>query len=480
MRRTLGVRVSITVAATVLVGVACGSSVGRQEILAARAQGGAPGAGANVAAAGAGSAAGQALAGQISGAAPGSTAAQAGVPVSGTSGAGAPIAGGGAQVPSGVKLTASDVGITPTKIIVGNVSALSGALPPYPGPVSAIQALFNEINATGGILGRQLELRVIDDGLDPRRNKAAHLQLADKVFAFLGSLTLADKGGASVIAKEGVPDIGFALSEARAYLPTHARLGAQAGLVRGGKSETMARHAKSLGIKKIGVLFLNDPSAEVDANAFRKTAQAVGMEVPDECYQATQLVEPDYTSYILRLQQAGCEGFYFVADLNSAAHFQKDMKRQGWNPKFALYPLTIYENKFVELVGGPEVAEGASLYFDQVPFEDNNAELNRMAGIMKKYFPQYDPRAYGVVPNMQDTLLFLEALKLSGPNPTRKSFLNALASIRNFNANGLAPVWPESPLAKLSQRCWIVMTFHDGAWRRANVQQGWDCGKIIK
>jgi branched-chain amino acid transport system substrate-binding protein len=255
-------------------------------------------------------------------------------------------------------------------------------------------------------------------------------------------------------------------------------MGAQAGLDKGGKSIVQAQYGKRIGVTRMAILPLDADSARIDADAFEKTLEAVGITV---CYRENvPLVQPDYTAIIVRMRQENCDGFYAIFDLNSAAKLQRDIFRQGWKPKYALYPLTIYEKRFVELAGGPQAAEGAHLYFDQLPLDEPNAQMRQLVSFLAKYYPNDDPANYGVVPNWADTLLFLEALKRSGPNPTRKRFLEELDKIRDFDAGGIYPRWPYSPLAKLAQPCWLVMVFKSGRWQRANAQTGFECGRVVK
>ena len=80
--------------------------------------------------------------------------------------------------------------------------------------------------------------------------------------------------------------------------------------------------------------------------------------------------------------------------------------------------------------------------------------------------------------NWGDTILAVTALQNAGPNPTRKSFLEAVGNLKNFDAGGIVP--PFNPLDKVQQPCVLIMHFHAGKWRRADPpQQGYDCGQII-
>jgi branched-chain amino acid transport system substrate-binding protein len=65
-------------------------------------------------------------------------------------------------------------------IVIGAAVDLTGQMAPFDGPaVTAAQIQVDNLNAAGGVDGRQLELRVIDHQLDPERTKSAAIELID-------------------------------------------------------------------------------------------------------------------------------------------------------------------------------------------------------------------------------------------------------------------------------------------------------------
>jgi branched-chain amino acid transport system substrate-binding protein len=81
---------------------------------------------------------------------------------------------------------ATDVGITGKKIRLGSTFAISGPVSNISGPIlKGVRAYFNAVNAKGGVNGRQIELKIYDDGWDAQRGKTKIKQLVeqDKVFA---------------------------------------------------------------------------------------------------------------------------------------------------------------------------------------------------------------------------------------------------------------------------------------------------------
>src|SRR6202167_3151757 len=92
---------------------------------------------------------------------------------------------------SSAALTASAPGITPTTITIGSHQPLTGpAAPGYSEIAPASAAYFAYVNAHGGIYGRKIVYKYLDDGYDPTKTASVvrQLVLQDNVYALLDGL----------------------------------------------------------------------------------------------------------------------------------------------------------------------------------------------------------------------------------------------------------------------------------------------------
>jgi branched-chain amino acid transport system substrate-binding protein len=107
--------------------------------------------------------------------------------------------------------TASDVGVTPTTITIGEIASITNPFDPgeFVGPTYGLQAFVRYTNAHGGVHGRQLILRVCNDQGSSIENTVCAHTLIDKdhVFALVSNVAL-DYSGASYVNSQNVPDIG--------------------------------------------------------------------------------------------------------------------------------------------------------------------------------------------------------------------------------------------------------------------------------
>src|SRR5579872_4828865 len=83
----------------------------------------------------------------------------------------------------------ADDGVSSDKILFGQVAALTGPAQALgQGMREGILAAFGEANKAGGINGRKLELKSVDDGYEPEKTIEATKKILneDKVFALIG------------------------------------------------------------------------------------------------------------------------------------------------------------------------------------------------------------------------------------------------------------------------------------------------------
>ena len=103
-------------------------------------------------------------------------------------------------------------GVSDGKIVFGQVAALQGPAQALgQGMRQGILAAFDAANRAGGISGRKLELKSLDDGYEPEKTIEATKRILDedKVFALVGAVgTPTSKAGQPIATAEKVPFIG--------------------------------------------------------------------------------------------------------------------------------------------------------------------------------------------------------------------------------------------------------------------------------
>ncbi len=165
-------------------------------------------------------------------------------------------------------------------IKIGALMSLTGSLAPY-GPPIANGALLavEQINAAGGILGRQLQLIIEDDGTSPDvgRNAASKLVEIDGVSAIVGALS----SGVTLAASSVTIPAEVILMSPASTAPSIPALNDNDFVFRTVVSDevqgvVMARLALSLGYHSASVVFVNNDYGKGLADTFKATFEAIG------------------------------------------------------------------------------------------------------------------------------------------------------------------------------------------------------------
>lgn len=178
--------------------------------------------------------------------------------------------------------------------------------------LDAAQLAVKDINANGGLDGKQIELVQYDDGSDPKQavSIATKLTTQDKVAAVVsGSYSDQTLAGASIFQRAGVPMLA-----AYAVNPGIPGTGdaifqiATSGPVEG-KAGAVAL-TKDLGAKKIAIVAIDNDFGNALVKGFKDEAATLGATVLST--SMNQFGEKDFGPVIDKAVAAGADGFYLV------------------------------------------------------------------------------------------------------------------------------------------------------------------------
>ena len=164
---------------------------------------------------------------------------------------------------SAVSLPAfAEDGVFADKIVFGQATALEGPASALGlGMKQGLEAAFAEVNKAGGIKGRKLELKSVDDGYEPTKSIEAVKKLLadDKVFAIAGAVGTPTSAATQPIANNaGVPFIG-AFTGAEFLREPHKPLVMNIRASYFQETEAMVeRLTKDLGATKIAIMYQDD------------------------------------------------------------------------------------------------------------------------------------------------------------------------------------------------------------------------------
>jgi len=455
-----------------LVSAGCGARLTAKQLAQAAASGGQRGS--------AGSSGGAEILGATdTGAAAGASGGSTGASGGSTSGAsgGSSTGGGGTQAAAsscGATGGSTDVGVSANSITLGNVSLLTGPVPGlFKGAKDGTQAFFNYQNSLGGVCGRKLQLDARDDQFDANQNKAQYQDAIGKDFGFVGSFSVVDEGGSSVLAAHpDVPDVAYALSHAHFNLPNNF---SPQPLPPGWRLGSLNYFKQKFGPDVITHMayFVEDAQSAKDAiNGEIAAAKSVGYNF---VYSRTiEPTEANFSSDVVNMQSKGVKGIFMAGETGVFVRMAKAMKQQNFSIPFANWGANAYDPAFV--TSDAASATTGSILDQQLAMyagEDNIPEVQLFNKWLKQVGGKPDIfAAYG----WESARLFVQALTADpavAAKPTRAGVLARLKQIDNFDGNGMLA--PAGPASKRPPNCFMVVKVDNGKFVRADPPSGFIC-----
>lgn len=239
---------------------------------------------------------------------------------------------------------------------LGMVAELSG--PGAPAGTNwrdGIKIAVEEINADGGILGKQVELPEYDTQTDPQVSRALVLKAIDEgAYAILGTIYSGSTMVNMLVAQQNsIPQ--FVGSEAPSIVEKgnpfvfRTSSGAQMGV-----PALTAYFTDTLKAKKVAVAWVNNEFGKGGRDVFLKEMEGAGIEVIADV--ASEQAQADYASDVAKLKEANPEAVFVYMNQEESARFLIEAKKQGLAMPL-IGEVTLTEAKVIELAG--DAAEGA-------------------------------------------------------------------------------------------------------------------------
>jgi branched-chain amino acid transport system substrate-binding protein len=380
--------------------------------------------------------------------------------------------------------TASAPGITPTSITVGNVSGISGPLQgSFTQGRDGVQALFDAVNAAGGVCGRQLNLLAEDDGQNASTNKADVQDLISKpVFAFAGSTSDADNGGVGDMVNAGTPDFGFAINCVRSESATYLSVAGGSCYQPDGQGPNYPYFigdgtfelAKESGYLPPKMAFLAY-SIAISAQAAQQFAYVYQHTFNgDVCYTDYSIspVSASLQSDVYQMEQKGCQGVYTTIDITGNAKLLQAMQQQNFSMPYVGTTFDGYTPAQIS-AAGESAAQGLIVSIPFCPLNENCPMSKMYQQQLQQYTPGSQPSGFGFLSWVAAQMMIYTLLE-AGRNPTHASLAAALNTLKNFTADGA--VGPYSPAAHGAYVCGLDTVVKGNDFVRKAPSSGFFCG----
>ncbi len=332
-------------------------------------------------------------------------------------------------------------GVTDTEILFGTHQPLTGpAAPGYSKIAKATEAYFNYVNAAGGVYGRKLKYKIVDDGYNPANTQTVVRQLVldDKVFAILNGLgTPTHTGVLDFLKTNRVPDL-FVASGSRSWNQPDKypyTFGWQTDYTVEGK--IMATYIKNEQAgKKVCHLGQNDDFGRDHLAGVQKILGASGLAATDTYVPTT----PDVTSQLGKFKAAGCEVVVLATVPGFTALVLGTAARMPYRPQFVVSSVG---GDYLTLAGrlgaqGTPLLEGL-IGAGYLPAVSDTS--NPWIQLFRKVNDQYNAGAEfdgNILYGMSVGYTLVQALQAAGKNLTRDGIVQAIEK-GGFKGPGTTP-----------------------------------------
>lgn len=337
------------------------------------------------------------------------------------------------------KSTSTTTGIKDNQIILGTSSALDGHAKflgiEY---LRGANLAFSEVNNKGGIFGRQILVVSHNDGYNPVKTitNTQKLIFEDKVFALFNYVgTPTSMAAKPIINSASIPAVGFFTGAEAMRSPLspnifHIRDSYYA------EAEGIIRYYTDiLGLKKIGVLYQEDAFGIAVLSGVQLALQKRGL-VPlvTDTFKRGSM---DIDDGLDRISEAKVDAIVMVGTYSPLAKFIKQLHNIGQTPLFATVSFIGSEAFARELIRTQKIdpREYGNILVSQVVPSPDIASIKAAAEyqlLSQKYYPDNEVN-YVAFEGFLNAKVIVHALKKSGKNISRETFITALESINDFD-----------------------------------------------
>jgi branched-chain amino acid transport system substrate-binding protein len=332
-------------------------------------------------------------------------------------------------------------GVTDTEVLIGNVQDLSGPLKELGAIIpSGSNMYFQYINDQGGVHGRSIKMLIEDHQYNPQKAVAATKKLVEKdrvfcLFQILG--TSPCEAIRPILSETGTPLIAPATNSG-----TMSDLSREAGDLIFHTDTGYDRQGEILvdyilnqnSDAKIGIVYQDDDYGENVLEGIARAEAEHEITVQKESYQRGAI---DFKGQTMNLLKGGCTDVIIAGIVREPVTVMKTAEAMNYKPNFFGTGPTV-DARVGKLAGsageGFTATYWANMWNSDAPGPKLYRELCEKYDIPEPYIGLY--HYYGFA----TAQLLVEGLERAGRNPTRKSLVRGLETLKNWDVGSFPPI----------------------------------------
>lgn len=327
---------------------------------------------------------------------------------------------------------AQATGVTDTRIVLGQSAPFSGAAEQlgvqfYLGA----QLYFDALNARGGVNGRTIEVRRLDDGYEPERCAANTRQLiGEGAFALFGYIGTPTSLAALPMATEAKVPFFAPFTGAEALRTPFNRYAIHVRASYFEETAAIVRQVTGTGIKKVSVFYQNDAYGKTGLEGVSRALKELGMEPT-----STGTVERnslEVTKALDEILASRPEAIVQIGAYKACATFIRLARQKGYAGNFYNVSFVGTQALLDELGASARgVVVSQVMPFPYSPVTPIASEYLSAVRTKQGLNPNYSG-----IEGYVAAKVFTEALRKAGRNLTREGFIGAVQGLRNLDLGG--------------------------------------------
>lgn len=328
--------------------------------------------------------------------------------------------------------------LTPTAFAQSGKVVL-GQSAPITGPAAQLGIQFNlgaklyfdSVNAKGGVAGRMIELRLLDDGYEPERTAANTKKfIEDGVFALFGYIGTPTSLAALPMATEAKIPFFAPFTGAQALREPYNRYAVHVRASYFEETAAIVKQADSVGFKKVGVFYQNDAYGKTGLDGVTRALATLGRKPVSLGTVERNSVDVAKTASLIMAAQP--DAIVQISAYKSCAAFIREVRKMGFAGTF--YNVSFVGTQALALELGDKAAGVAISQVMPFPFSPNTplgSEYQAALATNKELTANYSSLEGYVAAKV-----FTEALRRAGSKVSQEDFLNALDTIQKWDLGG--------------------------------------------
>ncbi|MEN7528378.1 MULTISPECIES: ABC transporter substrate-binding protein [unclassified Cupriavidus] len=338
----------------------------------------------------------------------------------------------------GVNTAAGETGVTADTIVLGQSAALTGSTAVLGKQMNAGARLyFDHINSQGGVFGRKIELKALDDMYEPDEaiKNTRKLIEEERVFALFGYVgTPTSQAVLPLVNHMRIPFFA-PFTGAQSLREPHSRYVFH---VRAGYDEETAaivRQIRTTGLKRIAVVYNDDAYGRAGISGIEHAIKTLPADSGVKLVAQESVIRNtvEIGDAMQGAMKAKPDAVVLISAYRTVGAFVKEALRRGYSGQF--YNVSFVGTQALAREVGPQ---GSGVIISQVMPHPGNATLP----VVREYLRLLQAAGksnefdYASIEGFIAAKAFVEGLRRAGKDLTRERFVTAMESMRNVDLGG--------------------------------------------